>query len=165
MRQNNKVYVMAAPCSGKSTFASRGTYRQIRLVDFNIQFDKWARESNFDIIKFSRVTLEEREKLYNGVNIAYLYDQSDPVCMLGVVGPETPHTYANISFVIVQPPILRAMAYCSRRKIELRKKNQTSIWSKWTNIRNYRQKLISYAKRNGISIYPSFEAALDSILE
>jgi hypothetical protein len=165
MQQNRRIYVMAAPCGGKSTFAAKGIYRQIRLVDFNVHFDHWAQASNFNLIEFSRVPLEERERLYNEVNITYLYDQADPVCILGVVGPDDPHAYANIAFVIVQPPLLRAMTNCLRRKLELRKSNQTSIWSKWSNIRDYRRKLRSYAKLNGIPMYPSFENALDAALD
>jgi len=165
MQKNYKIYVMASPCGGKSTFATRGTYREVRLVDFNIYFEKWARDSNLNTIEFSRTTLEEREALYNRVNIDYLDEQSDSVCMLGVIGPETPQTHADISFVIVQPPILRAMRNCLLRKLELKKSNRTSQWSRWKNIRDYRRKLASYARANGVRIYPSFERALDAVLD
>lgn len=161
----HRIYVMAAPCSGKSTFATNGIYKGVRLVDFNVHFEQWARDSNIDLIEFSRKSLEEREKVYNESNIAYLEEQVDPVCMLGVIGPKNPRAYPDISFVIVQPPTSRAMTYCLKRKWSLLKKQQKSIWSKWSNIIEYRQKLASYSQVNGIPIYPSFEKALNSILE
>ncbi|MFD2111556.1 hypothetical protein [Thiorhodococcus fuscus] len=164
-QKSHKIYVMASPCGGKSTFAARGTYREARLVDFNVYFEKWAIDSKLNVAEFSRTTLEEREALYNSVNISYLYAQSDSVCMLGVIGPENIQAHTDISFVIVQPPILRAMKNCLRRKWELKKSNRTSHWSRWKNVRDYRRKLASYAKSHGLPVYPSFEKALDAVLD
>lgn len=160
----HKIYVMAAPCSGKSTFALNGTYRDVRLVDFNVHFEHWARASDFDLVAFSRTDLEARESVYNAVNIEYLSGQTDSVCLLGVVGPDDPWRYRGLSCVIVQPPIARAAMYCARRKWTLLNQRQTSPWSKWRNILAYRRKLAAYAHAYDIPVYPSFEAALDAVL-
>jgi len=164
-QKNHKIYVMASPCAGKSTFATRETYRKVRLIDFNVYFEQWAKDSNLNITEFSRTTMEEREAIYNRVNIDYLYAQSDSVCMLGVIGPEKPQKNTDISFVIVQPSLLRAMTNCLLRKWELKRSKKKSHWSRWTHIRDYRRKLAAYAKENGVQIYPRFEAALDAVLD
>lgn len=185
---NIKIYIMAAPATGKSTFVSANKrYKGIKVIDFSEiasrgarnqgksygpaarkgvfrRLAKYLRNKLFDLHKRAMRTdtaqrIPHTGKSYHEEIVSYLRSQNEPVIVLGRIGPPNPERFSDIVFGAVLIPEQDHQRNCRQRRLH----RPNSDMCDFSAVSVRRRQLSEYAEQYNIPIFPSFMSALDGL--
>ena len=169
-----KIHLMAAPCTGKTTFVDQNEfYENVKVVDFARITRQGNNAGGFCrrlvsrlclvcpfLRFFGRNTTVLKGEAYYEKLFSFLLNESGPVATLGRRGPDDLSPYSDITFAAVLIPVEEHRRHCSKRRQTLKR----SRWGDFANVQLMRKRLEEYANERGIPIYESFAAALTHTL-
>ena len=157
-----KVFLITAPCSGKSLFvAKHGTKSGILFIDQDDITSKLPEETR---------RAPEKEKA--DALLDYLDSVTESAVMLGSYCPSDPGRYTNLTIACVLLPATKHFYYMIKRRARYAIYRILNFlpkytnfkpdmkWSNWSNISKRRNTIVNYANKNGLDIFTSFEEAM-----
>ena len=137
-KKTDKIIIIAPPCVGKSTFAKRKVYKGIKIVD--------------DLHK-----CWDHKTVYEEFRLSFLREHAGKICALDPF--YNIHLESDIRYIAVLSPKEKVVEFYKSR----REKAHYACTLK--DILKRRRKILSFAIKNRLPIYPSFEAALDDVVK
>lgn len=151
--ERTKIYVMATPCTGKTTFCRRyPIYRGLRMVDFSRIHRSALREP--------AAASRGRGESYHARLHRYFRHQDGPLCVLGRRGPAQPQDWDEVILVAVLLPEADHRSYSGAR----RARRPRSRWGDYSLVEEKRRELAAYAEAHGIAVHDSIAVAIDAAL-
>jgi len=162
---NNKFYILATACSGKSTAINqKGTDYKLDLIDQDDLTTRWITDGKL------LPRWPERKKA--DLLLSHLENLSFPTCLLASMIPNSPESYSDITFVSVIVPKPLHKYFLVKRYIKLflscfiqnkkifRCLSPDGAWYRWKDIKDHRQRIIDYSKDKNIPAFSSIDSAL-----
>lgn len=169
-----RLYVMAAPCTGKTWFARRHPrHRGVRVVDFSERLYRQPRWHwvlrriawSFGVpvrirSPLDRLPAEERLDAWFRLAFRYLAERREPVCLLGPPGAPHPSLRGGVHFAAV---VIDEDAHLEFGAARL----AGCAWDRSARpqvIRKTRHWVRTYAEAHGIPVFGSFSEAIEAAL-
>ncbi len=150
----HRIYLMSAPCSGKTHFAAEhARYGDHSIVDFSPINKRATMDPSYG------AKVVPGEDYFERI-LAFLKTQTEPVCVLGRCGPDDPAKFAGIDLAVVLPPREQHKRNSDRRRLA----DPTSKWADFDEVQRARTMLLEYVKRHDMRLYESFLEALGQLL-
>ena len=170
-----RLYLMAAPCSGKTMFArEHPSHRGVEVVDFDFELQvgpRWhgwlrraAGRAGIPIPPRTVLDgLDSAARLDAWYMLAQrrLSEAAGPLCLLGPAGVPDPECWSGMRFALVQLPLDEHLE-------QARLRHERWPWdraSRPTVVRKHYAWAHEYAEAKAIPIYTSFLEALDAALD